>query len=461
MLLSCLLAERRTIVTPDPTALEAAFRIVRRSHMLRLAGIGVLALVLLIPILLIDGIVGERETRRQAAVDEVSCQWGGNQRIFGPVLIVPYTHRVSDGRGGLHDEARAAVVLPTELHADGHLETATRTRGVFSIPVYTAAVTLSGTFVTRDLPELGADAATAAWDRAELVLGLSDVRAIQISPTAAWNGAPIQFLPGSAALAPLTKGIHAPVSSGPGPSTFSVQTRFNGSVGLTLTPVGERTVATVQSNSGAPSFQGAWLPTERAIAGNGFRATWDIPFLGRNYPQVWAAPGGMDALVGASGFGLDLVRPVDQYRMADRSVKYAILFISLTFGTIWLIEVLATIRVHPIQYLFLGAALCTFYLLELSLAEHIGFALAYAIAASSVVALITSYAHAILHRFGWMALVGGSVTALYGYLYVLLMNEDYALLIGSIVLFFALAGVMFATRRVNWYTVGRGEEARA
>ena len=449
-------------MSPDPTALGAAFQSVRQSHLLRLAGIGILALVLLIPILLIGGIVGERETRRQAAVDEVAGQWGGNQRLLGPVLIVPYTHRTSNGpNGALRDEPRAAVVLPTELHADVHLETATRNRGVFSIPVYTASLTITGAFVSRDLPELGADAPTAAWDRGQLVFGLSDVRAIQSSPSATWNGAKIQFLPGSDALGPLTSGIHAPVTIAPGRAAFSVQARFNGSVGLTLTPVGERTVATIESSSGAPSFQGAWLPTDRAVSGDGFRATWDIPFLGRNYPQVWAIPGGLNTQVEASGFGLDLVRPVDQYRMAERSVKYAILFISLTFGTIWLIEVLAGVYVHPIQYLLLGAALCTFYLLELSLAEHIGFAAGYAIAALSVVALITSYARAILSRPGWTGLVGGSVAALYGYLYVLLMNEDYALFIGSIVLFCVLAGVMFATRRVNWYTIGKGEEAQA
>lgn len=427
--------------------------------MLRLAGVAILALVLIIPIILIGGIVGERETRRDTAVDEVTRQWGGDQRLFGPVLVVAYSHRSADASGVQHDEPRAAIVLPTEMHAVGRLDTSTRTRAIFSIPVYTGTFTLTGTFAKRELPELGADAASAAWDHAELVLGLSDVRAIQSAPLATWSGAAIQFLPGADALATLTSGIHAPVPMGSDQSTFSIQVRFNGSVGLTLAPVGERTVVSVESTAGAPSFRGAWLPVERQITANGFRATWDIPFLGRNYPQVWTTPAGMDAAVTASGFGLDLARPIDQYRMAERSVKYAILFIALTFGTIWLIEVLAGAQVHPIQYLLLGAALCTFYLLELSLAEHIGFAVAYIIAALAVVILITSYARAILRRPSAIGSVGGCVAALYGYLYVLLMNEDYALLIGSIGLFCALAGVMFATRRIDWYTVGRHQES--
>lgn len=446
-------------MSTDASTLETALRAVRASHMVRLAGVAILALVLVVPIILIGGIVGERQTRRDAAVDEVTHQWGGDQRLFGPVLLVPYTHRSTDANGTTRDEPRTAVVLPTELRATGTLETETRARGIFSIPVYTASFTLTGTFTRHDLGELGADAATAAWDRPQLVLGLSDVRAIQSAPAATWNGAPISFLPGPDALGPLTSGIHARVAGGEDRSAFSIQVRFNGSVGLTLAPVGERTLASIDSNSGAPSFRGAWLPSQRDTSSSGFRATWDIPFLGRNYPQVWTGPAGMDAAVTASGFGLDLVRPIDQYRMAERSVKYAILFIALTFGTIWLIEVLAGAQVHPIQYLLLGAALCTFYLLELSLAEHIGFAVAYIVAALAVVALVTSYARAILSRGLWTGFVGGSVAALYGYLYVLLMNEDYALLIGSIGLFFALAGVMFATRHVNWYMIGRPREA--
>jgi inner membrane protein len=152
-----------------------------------------------------------------------------------------------------------------------------------------------------------------------------------------------------------------------------------------------------------------------------------------------------------SAFGVELIEPVDHYRMADRSVKYAALFILLTFATLWLIEVLADVRIHPIQYLLLGAALCVFYLLELSLAEHLGFPLAYAVAAAAVFGLVTAYCVAILETVPRAAFVGSGTASLYGYLYVLLTNEDYALLIGSIGLFAAVAGVMLVTRRVDWY----------
>ena len=162
----------------------------------------------------------------------------------------------------------------------------------------------------------------------------------------------------------------------------------------------------------------------------------------------------MAETVEASRFGLDLVTPVDEYRMAERSTKYAGLFILLTFATIWLIEVLGRVRVHPIQDLLVGAAMCLFYLLELALSEHLGFASAYTVAAVAVVALIASYSLAALNSPRRAGIVGGLVAALYAYLYVLLKNEDYALLLGSVGLFLMLAAVMYLTRRIDWHAAG-------
>jgi inner membrane protein len=159
-------------------------------------------------------------------------------------------------------------------------------------------------------------------------------------------------------------------------------------------------------------------------------------------------------------FGVELVNPIDHYRMAERSVKYAGLFILLTFAMLWLIEVLAGVRVHPIQYLMLGGALCLFYLLELSLSEHLGFPLAYTVASIAIVAMVAGYSVVVLHRI-MRALVVAAVCLLYVYLYILLMNEDYALLIGSVGLFLILAAIMYATRRVDWYTVGAQSSAPA
>ena len=220
-------------------------------------------------------------------------------------------------------------------------------------------------------------------------------------------------------------------------------------------PFGRETSVSLRSNWPHPSFQGNWLPAKRAVTDHGFEASWSIPFLGRNYPQAWNDGTSMSETVAASKFGLDLITPVDEYRMAERSTKYAGLFILLTFATIWLIEVLARLRVHPIQYLLVGAAMCLFFLLELALSEHLGFAPAYAVASVAVVGLIASYSLAALHSPRRAGVVGGLVAALYAYLYVLLKNEDYALLIGSVGLFLMLAAVMYLTRRIDWHAAGR------
>jgi inner membrane protein len=232
---------------------------------------------------------------------------------------------------------------------------------------------------------------------------------------------------------------------------------LNGSLGAYFSPFARNTVVEIESNSRNPSFQGNWLPSKRSISDSGFRASWSIPFLGRNYPQAWTSTADMGNAIEASRFGVELSDPVDHYRMAERSVKYAGLFVLLTFTVIWLIEVLAGLRVHPIQYLMLGGALCLFYLLELSLSEHVGFPVAYAIASVAVVGMVGAYCLAVLHNVRRALVVAAGVAALYVYLYVLLMNEDYALLIGSVGLFAILGAVMYVTRRVQWYGA-RGDD---
>jgi inner membrane protein len=224
-----------------------------------------------------------------------------------------------------------------------------------------------------------------------------------------------------------------------------------------MAPFAETTTVKLSSDSANPSFQGNWLPTDRSVNSGGFEATWVIPFLGRNYPQAWTEGTSLRPAIDASLFGVELVEPVDAYSMAERSLKYAALFLILTFALMWLIEVLGRVRVHPIQYLLLGAALCLFYLLELSLSEHLGFAPAYALASLAVVGMVGAYSWVIFRQRARAATVTGAVAGLYAYLYVLLRNEDYALLMGSVGLFVILGTIMYATRKVDWSAPGTTE----
>ena len=267
------------------------------------------------------------------------------------------------------------------------------------------------------------------------------------------NGASVAFQPGTGGLPEVPTGIRAllPVDAAAGPIRFSVPLALNGSVGLFMAPFAEETTVALTADSEHPNFTGHWLPVERTVSATGFQARWTIPSLGRNYPQAWLSTKDMQPSIAASLFGVELGDPIDEHRMAARSVKYAALFMFLTFGTVWLIEVLAGVRIHPIQYLLLGAALCVFYLLELSLAEHLTFVPAYAIASAGIVGLITAYGLSILGRAVRAAVVGGGVAGLYAYLFVLLTNEDYALLVGAIGLFVILAAIMMMTRKIDWY----------
>lgn len=433
---------------------------IRSSQMLRLFFVGLLALLLQIPIAMIGGLVAERQERRQAAVTEVSSKWGNVQSIIGPVLIVPYTYRSTETSASgvqiTRTETRNAIFLPDQVRVRGSIDAELRHRGIFSIPVYKVGLTLEGEFTRPSFAELGLEPAGVAWERAQLAIGISDARAIQQETAVTWNGKPVSFLPGTGAFTDGGTGIHAVVglANGGQRAQFSFPLSLNGSLGVYLTPFAQNTIVELQSNYGHPSFQGNWLPVERSVSDAAFRAKWSIPFLGRNYPQAWKAEVGMRKEIDGSRFGVELVNPVDHYRMAERSVKYAGLFILLTFATLWLIEVLAGVRVHPIQYLLLGGALCLFYLLELSLSEHLGFPLAYTVASFSVVALVAGYSVVVLHHIRRALFVIAVVSLLYAYLYILLMNEDYALLIGSVGLFLILAAIMYATRRVDWYAVG-------
>jgi inner membrane protein len=430
---------------------------IRASQGLRILSVGVLVLVLQIPVSMIAGLVSERQERRQSAIDEVSSKWGNAQSITGPALVLPYIHRwtvaAEGGRPVARSETRNAIFLPTQLRIRETLDSEIRHRGIFSVPVYKLDAVIEGELAPLKLSELGIQASDVDWSRAHLAVGIADARAIQQATTLSWNDQRTGFLPGTGGFTEGGTGIHAPVqiTAGSPPVKFSFPLTLNGSIRTSVAPFGETTVVEMQGNHGHPSFQGNWLPNARTVGSGAFKANWSISFLGRGYPQVWTSGTELQRAIDASRFGVELVDPVDHYHMAERSVKYAGLFILLTFATVWLIEILAAVRVHSIQYLMLGGALCLFYLLELSLSEHLGFPLAYVAASMAVIGMVGAYSVVVLRRRSRALVVAGGVTLLYAYLYLLLMNEDYALLIGSLGLFAILGAIMFATRRVDWY----------
>jgi inner membrane protein len=439
----------------------------RSSQILRLLTVGFFVLLLQIPIAMIGGQVYERQARGIEAATEVSSKWGNQQFISGPVLVVPYTYRWVEKRRKdkeieevEHIESRAAAFLPDNLDIRAVSTNETRKRGIFAVPVYRLELMVTGRFSRPRFEDLSIEPLAIAWERMHLVIGIADTRAIQKETAVSWSGASIPFLPGTGSFQDAESGIHTTVSFPEGTDSveFSLPLELNGSQGIYFAPFGQSTTVNLTSNYPHPSFQGNWLPNERTVSDSGFGAEWSIPFLGRNYPQSWTSTGEFRDAIRASQFGVAFLNPVDHYRMAERSVKYAALFILLTFATLWLFEVRAGVRVHPIQFLMLGGALCLFYLLLLALSEHIAFVLAYVISSIAVIGMVAAYGIVVLRGLHRALAVATGVALLYAYLYVLLVNEDYALLMGSIGLFLILGLIMYATRKVDWYSVSRKVE---
>ncbi|MCG3199045.1 MAG: Inner membrane protein CreD [bacterium] len=426
------------------------------SPLLRVLLLGFLVLLLLIPTRMVMAIIQERGHTRDEAVREITSKWGDSQILAGPRIQVPYlvphVETEPDGTEKVRKETNFAHFLPEKLEVRAALAAEERYRGIFEVPVYGMTAEFTGTFERPDFSGWDVAPEDILWERATLTVSVSDVRGIDGGAVLSWNGSPLHFEPGLGESSSGGGGIHVPLDlkAVTGEASFAFSLSLKGSRSAFFTALGKATRVKIEGNWAAPSFNGNWLPSERELGAEGFSAAWETSYLGRNFPQRWHGGGGWDEAVAESKVGVDLITPVDEYRMALRSVVYAPLFFVLTFVTLWLFEVLVGFRVHPVQYLLVGSAMCLFYLLELSLAEHIGFALAYTVATLAVIGAVAPYCYSVLASLHRASVMGIVLATLYGYLFVVLKNQDYALLAGSLGLFAALATVMYLTRNVDW-----------
>jgi inner membrane protein len=433
---------------------------VKNSQFVRVLFITFLILLLQIPTVMLQNLVSDRQSLRQEAISSITANWGREQTLMGPRLSVPYIKRVKVGNTERAD-VKYGTFLPDTLQIGGKLDAEIRYRGIFEVPVYQTKLEIRGQFDRPDFTSWGVRPEDILWDRAELSLQVSDAHAIQNQAVLKWNKKSVPFTAGQGKYGGAEQGIHALLKEQMQGDTFnfSIPLTINGSEKIAFAPFGKVTKISLNSDWTNPSFQGVWLPNQRSITTQGFDATWDIPSLGRNYPQQWnnESPVSPDIIQG-SLFGVELISPVDNYRMADRSIKYNFLFLVLTFAVFWLFETATRLRVHPLQYLLIGVAMSMFYLLQLAISEHLGFKVAYLVASGSVVLLITAYSIAVLRAKKRGGIVGVMQVSLYSYLYVVLANQDYSLLMGSIGLFVFLAIVMYFTRRMDWIEQPISEE---
>ncbi|MFB6257275.1 MAG: cell envelope integrity protein CreD [Flavobacteriales bacterium] len=414
--------------------------------------VGFLSLILLIPTFMIEDLIEDREERRDQVTQEIGSKWGQEQTLKGPVLNVPYKHFYRRKSGGMDHEIRYAHFLPDSLHIKGNMKPRIRYRGIYQVILYQSDLKLSGRFSDPDFQEWKIPNKNILWDKAFVSMGITDMRGIKEAIDLRFSGKNYSVDPGIPSNDILHSGISTKVDLGPDSTTtdhpFEFSLKLNGSETLKFTPVGKKTKVKLRSEWSTPSFGGAFLPNDRKIDKNGFRADWKVLHLNRNYPQQWK---GEDHQLRGSAFGVELLFPVDHYQKSLRAVKYAIMFIGLTFLTFFFSEVLNRKRIHPIQYLLIGLALCIFYTLLISLSEHFGFTPSYLIASAAIIILITSYSGSILRSKKLTALVGFLLLALYTFLFTTLQLQAYSLLLGSIGLFVVMALVMYLSRNVDWY----------
>ena len=446
----------------------------QRPLLWKIALIGLVAFLLQVPVEMIRGLVAERKQARDGVIAEIARGSSDAQRIVGPVLYVPWIRRGTEATTTVDDgghsrtvrkekiERGTVALLPEALSIDGTIDLQQKHRGIYKAHLYTLNATLRGRFVLP--PELGVPEAPGAleWGRALLVLGIQDTRGIRDRVQIEWDGTPPALFPGGVDAVGAPSGIHAdlgvlPVSKASVTHEFRIALSLLGTERLDIVPVGATTTVSLASAWPHPSFAGRILPDAGTrISGEGFDATWRTSHFATNLAQLHqrcVQSRQCDAF-NQHSLAVSFIQPVDLYQTVERSVKYGFLFIGLTFAAFFLFEALKRLAIHPVQYALVGIALAIFFLLLISLSEHLGFAAAYAIAAGSCVALNGYYVAHVLRSARRGAMFGLALGALYGLLYVILRVEDHALLMGSLLVFACVAAAMVATRRVDWYALG-------
>lgn len=412
--------------------------------------LALLALAFAVPLAMVRGVTDERHARSEAARAEVARQWGAVQVLAGAFVDQPCgpQPRVAAAGGFVETvSCERRVVLPDTLELRAELAPEMRQRGLFRVPVYRAEIDVVARFTPDDLAGVGADERYAA---PRIGLALSDLGGVQAIDALSVNGVPRRAEPGADPFGGLAT-LMVPLRQDEAARPLEIRYRLAlaGTDRIALAPIARVTDAAIAGAWPDPSFDGTFLPAARTVGPERFEARWQVPVYSRAVPQAGLASAYGE--VAASAFGVSFFDAASVYRLNDRAAKYGLLVIALIFTALFLFEVLSGLRVHAVQYVLVGLALATFYLLLLAASEHLGFGLAYLAAALAAVTIVGGYAAASLRGWRRGAAVGALQGAAYGVFYVLVANDTYALLLGALTLFAAVAVAMYLTRRVDWY----------
>lgn len=416
----------------------------RNKLIFKSALIGFLVLIMLIPSAFVHELIREREQRSHEVAGEISSKWAGSQTVSGPVLMIPYGPVRTAGQPYLY-------LLPARLDIRGNIATQLKHRSIYEVPVYSSQLQFSGWFQLKDTLGTEVPFQELRLQDAVLCFGIRDFRGIGANPQFTWNDSKQLFDSGLPENKLLKAGVSRPVTITAdqltaGELKYDITLSLKGSEQLKFLPLGSETNMHLEGDWSNPAFNGNYLPDTSQVSGGGFSAGWKVLQFNRSYPACFTAAD--ISQVDASAFGLQLLQPVDGYAQTMRSVKYALLVIALTFFMCFFLEVYFRLGIHPLQYVLIGFALVIFYTLLLSLSEYIRFAAAYLTAAAATVLLLGWYLRSIFSRWKAVLLFSSILSALYGFIFILIRLEDFALLFGSIGLFLILAVVMRVSRNI-------------
>jgi inner membrane protein len=433
-----------------------------------------------IPLMMIQSTISERMAFRQEAVRSIAADSVRQQTVIGPILIIPYTEQydelitVKDVKDGEVPRTKTVTrtynrkfsIFPNDLKIIGSIDTDRRHRGLHEVLVYSGQHAISGDFILPKLDAIPHEKPNSRITTGQpyVAMSVDDVRGIRNIPHLTWGNAKIEFEQGSG-INDFTSGLHAPLVTSEFKESavvpFSFDLGLDGIESLSIAPVGKNNLVTLTSKWPHPQFGGRFLPSPKArrIDNTGFSVTWNISSLATNAQQQLSRvdPEGKSATAELDYFGVSFIEPVNVYSQADRAVKYGLLFVALTFAAFFLFELLKQLPIHPVQYTLVGLALALFFLLLVSLSERIPFAYAYLMASGGCIVLIGFYLAHVLRDWKRGLGFGAALTLLYGVLFGLLSSENNALVMGSILLFAVLSAIMVATRKVDWYQIGKSE----
>ncbi|KIM13237.1 MAG: hypothetical protein KU38_00840 [Sulfurovum sp. FS08-3] len=465
----------------------------RESITFKLSIIGFLIVLLLIPLGMVDSLISERGYNKNRVAQEIYSTWGDSQTLQGPILTIPYNsyywdyyeEKIPDSnqtitKKELKKRLEYLHFLPAKLDIKATVNPSIRYRSIYEVVVYNALIDIEGYFEQPDFSQWQIESKDILYNLATLSFGIGDLRGVEERIALEFDGKKGFFTPGikSAQVSSAIKsGVSMPVAFDPTQSTtpFRINNlKLRGSQSIFFLPYGKENRVVMGSDWGNPNFMGDFLPSSHTIAPNRFDATWSVIDINRAYPQSFQGDDiarlqkykynsnqdhtyyqkyNDSTKFMESSFGVEFMVPIDYYKKSDRSIKYGVLLILLTFITFFFVEIFIKRPIHPFQYILVGFGLVLFFALLVSISEHIGFDKAYIISSVATITSITLYSMSVFRDRKSLLALFSVMSLFYVFVYMLLQMQDYALVIGTIMLFVTLSSIMYISRNIDWYNL--------